>query len=218
MDLLSYKVLDMAGQEVGEIALDPAVFGASVNEPLVHQAVVWQRNASRAGTHSTLTRAEMSGGGRKPWKQKGRGTARAGSNTSPVWVGGGVSHGPKPRSYATKMSKRMRRQALIAVLSEKVKEQKLVVFDNLTIKSGKTRDFVQVLSNVGLATAVAKQGVALVMPDKDSGVWRSSANLPKVVALEAGGANVYDLVKADYLVSTRAGIEALQQRLQQRSE
>lgn len=213
MEVVNYKVLNMAGEQVGQVDLDPAVFGAKVNKALVHQAVVWQRNLHRAGTHSTLTRAEMSGGGRKPWKQKGRGTARSGSNTSPVWVGGGVAHGPKPRSYATKLSKQMRTKALVSVLSDKVKQQSLVVLDALEIESGKTKDFVKVLSNLGLAENASKQGIAVVMPDKEISVWRSSRNLPKVVALPVEGVNVYDLVKANFLVSTTAGIQALQERI-----
>ncbi len=213
MEVVSYKVLNMAGEQVGQIDLDPVIFGAEVNQALVHQAVVWQRNVRRAGTHSTLTRAEMSGGGRKPWKQKGRGTARSGSNTSPVWVGGGVAHGPKPRSYATKFSKQMRTKALVSVLSDKVKQGSLVVLDSLEVESGKTKDFVKVLSNLGLGADAAKQGVAIVMPEKNSSVWRSSGNLKKVVALPVQGVNVYDLVKAGFLVSTTAGIEALQDRI-----
>ena len=120
MEALKYDIHNMEGKVVDSADLDVDVFGAKVNLDLVHQTIVWQLAKRRAGTHCSKSRAEVSGGGRKPWKQKGRGTARSGSNTSPVWVGGGVAHGPKPRDYETRLSKRTRRQALASVLTDKV--------------------------------------------------------------------------------------------------
>lgn len=212
MEAVNYKVLNMEGKEVGSMELDPEIFQTKVDQKLVQQTVVWQLNCRRAGTHSAKTRAEVSGGGRKPWPQKGRGTARSGSNTSPVWVGGGVAHGPKPRDYSTRVSKRTRRQALLSVLTEKVNQKQLVILDDLQIESGKTKQMQQVLKNIGIA-AGERKGIAIIMPDKQEAVWRSSRNIPRTVTLPVAGVNVYDLMKAKYLISTKQGITALQIRL-----
>lgn len=206
---LQYKVLNMEGKEVGSVDLDPAVFGGKIDKHIVHAAVRWQRAKARAGTHSTLTRAEVSGGGKKPWKQKGTGRARAGSNTSPVWVGGGVTFGPKPRSYEFRFPKQNRKQALISVLSEKVKSGNLVILDKLSSTDGKTKGMAGVLSKLGLKDTK----VTLVMPTKDASVWRASSNIKKVHTLPVSGVNVYDLVNGKVLLCTKDGIAALQKRI-----
>ncbi len=210
---MNYKVLNMQGKEVGTVDLDPAVFGGEVNETLVHDTVVWQLAKRRSGSHSALTKAEVSGGGKKPWKQKGTGRARAGSNTSPIWVGGGVSHGPKPRSYESRLPKRTRRAALISVLSDKVKNNDLMIVEDLSVQ-GKTKEMAQVIKSLGLQDA---KGVALVLPDaaseKFGSVARASKNLKGVLSLGVEGLNVYDLLKHKVLLTTKAGVEAIQARV-----
>lgn len=216
VEQISYPVVNSTGKQVGEVALDTRVFGVTPREDVVHAAIVWQRNAARAGTHSTLRKGVMRGGGRKPWRQKGTGRARAGSNTSPLWVGGAVAHGPKPRDYTTRVSKRTRRQALASVLSEKVKNKQLIVLDTLNVASGKTRDMVSLLKVLGLgqhsatlifstpATA-GKSASAECTP-----TWRSCRNLEQVLPLNVSGVNVYDVLRQSYLVVTQEGVPLLE--------
>lgn len=209
-DKVSYDVVDAKGKKVDSIDLNPSVFGIATNNRLVHGVVVWQLAKRRAGTHSALTRGAMKGGGKKPWKQKGSGRARAGTSTSPVWVGGGVAHGPQPRSYETRLSKRSRRQALASVLSEKVRNKKLVILDELSIPSGKTKDAASILSSIG-----ATKGATIVLDAGDAAatVKRASQNIPKTEAIPAPGVNVYDVLRHQYLVCTKEGIAALEQRI-----
>lgn len=209
MEAVKYRVLDMQGQEVGSIDLDAEVFGAEILASVVHETVRWQRAKARAGTHATLTKGMMKGGNRKPWKQKHTGRARSGSNTSPLWVGGAKAHGPQPRSYEFRLSRRARRQALVSVLSDKVKRSKLIVLDDLKIVQGKTKEMAAVLKSLGLTNKRA----ALVLPGKEPAVWRSAGNLPNVFALPVSGVNVYDLLRHPYLVSTQAGVRAIEQRV-----
>ena len=205
---LNCKVLSLDGKEVGSLALSPSVFGAPIRQGIVHATVRWQRACARAGTHSTLDKGEMEGGNRKPWRQKGTGRARSGSNTSPVWVGGAVAHGPHPRDYSFRLNKRFRREALAAVLSDKVKNGKLVVLENLSTK-GTTKEMKGILGKIG----VAQTKTLIVLPERDDMVWRSSSNLTGVSTQAVAGVNVYDLLNAEYLVSTKDGIAALQARL-----
>lgn len=211
MSGVNYKVLSSDGKEIGSIDLDPKVFDAEVLEYMVHDAVVWQRNKKRAGTHSALTKAEVSGGGKKPWKQKGTGNARAGSNTSPLWVGGGVTHGPKPRDYTTRLSKRARRQALCSVLTFKARNEGLKIIDSLTVKSGKTRDMAKVFKNLG----VAGESITLIQSDNENGtnIEKVSRNIVGVKPIKVSGINVYDLLKHKYLIATKDDILALQGRI-----
>lgn len=209
MEALRWKVLDMQGKEVGSIDLDPEVFSAPLKKSLVHETVRWQLNKRRSGTHQALTRSMMKGGGKKPWKQKGTGRARAGSGISPLWVGGASIHGPLPRSYEHRLAKRTRRQALAAVLSSKAKEKQLFVLDKLSISSGKTKDFAKVLKNIG----VAGQKLAIVIDKADENLSRSSRNLEHVLLADVGGINVYDLMRHKVLVSTKDGIMGLQARV-----
>lgn len=227
MSALKQTVIDIHGKDVGSINLDPAIFGAEIDPSLVHTTVVWQRNKKRAGTHSSLTKAEVSGGGKKPWKQKGTGQARAGSNTSPLWVGGGVSHGPKPRDYTTRVSKRTRRQALCSVLSDKVKNGNLKVLESLELGSGKTKDAVKVLKGlkvegVKIAILVAKASEEKASKSKKAtkekvsacvSICRAVRNIPGVTLLSVDAVNVYDLLAHKVLLGTKDSITELQERL-----
>ncbi len=239
MKSLTYKVLDSKGAEVGTIELDPAIFGAPILEDLVHQTVRWQRAKMRAGTHSTLTKGVMKGGNRKPRKQKGSGRARCGSNTSPLWVGGAVAHGPHPRSYEFRLSKRVRKQALASVLSDKVRTSRLIVLDQISNPSGKTKDFAKLLKDVGVtdsrvalvldapggaeaasekATAKksSKKGAAVADTNSvmRSAVSRSARNIDGLIAFPVGGTNVYDLARTKFLVCSKAGVKELEKRAQ----
>ena len=216
MEAIKYKVLDSSGKEAGTIDLDPEVFGAPVNEYITHDAVCWQLKKKRAGTHSVLTKGEMRGGNKKPWRQKGTGRARAGSNTSPVWVGGGIAHGPKPHDYVTRVSKRARRQAMLSVLSDKVNLQRLVVLNSLQVDSGKTRDMKAIFKNIGV-----KGNAALVFTGNNKAMQQSkeflaTRNLAGVEAMPVEGLNPFDLMRLNYLVLTVDGISALQGMLKAR--
>lgn len=205
---VNYKVLDMTGAEVGEVSLEPSVFAGDVNESLVHQVVTWQRNKKRQGTHATLNRAKIQATNKKPYKQKGTGRARRGSDVSPLLVGGAVIFGPQPRSYETRLNKSMKKQALVSVLSEKVAASKLVVLDNI-ISDGKTKSFAAAMKKLG----ITKGGAVVVHSAKDLNVDRSTKNIQKVVSLPVEGVNIYDLVKHKYLVCSKSGVEALQKRV-----
>jgi len=204
----------MEGKEVGAIDLDPEVFDAGEHVSLVHETVRWQRNRARRGTHCCLTKSEVSGGGKKPWRQKGTGRARCGSNTSPLWVGGGVIHGPKPRSYDFRLSKGERRNALAAVLSEKRREGRLLVLDELKIESGKTRDLLKALEKLGLGS----NSVTIVTEEDSSvadrgSIWRLSGNMKNVSAIAVAGVNVYGLLRHQYVLGTKEAIARLQERV-----
>ena len=209
MSSLSYKVINTKGKEVGKIDLDADVFGGEINATLVHTVVKWQLNKRRQGTHSTLNKTKMVVSGKKPWKQKGTGRARAGGADSPLWVGGAVAFGPQPRSYETRLNKTARRKALVSVLSEKVQGSQLVVLDSLTVESGKTKEFAGILKTIGAGASSS----VVVLSAKEINVARTSRNIPKVVALPVEGVNVYDLLKHKFLICTRDGIEALQGRV-----
>jgi large subunit ribosomal protein L4 len=206
---LKVKVLSMKGSEVGDVELDAEVFGVKVQADLVHQVVRWQRAKARSGTHATLTKGMMKGGNRKPFKQKGSGRARAGSNTSPLWVGGGKSHGPQPRDYEFRLSKRTRRQALASVLTDKVNKSTLVILDELSLSKGRTKEMVKVLK----ALKIEGKKLAIVLPGKEDLVWRGAGNLKNVITLPVQGMNVYDLLKHQYLVSTKEGVQAIEKRV-----
>ena len=209
MAAVNYKVVNIKGAEVGSVELDDSVFGVKIQADLVHQTVRWQRAKARSGTHATLTKGMMKGGNRKPFKQKGSGRARAGSNTSPLWVGGGVSHGPQPRDYEFRLSKRSRKQALASVLTDKVQKSTLIILDELTLKEGKTKELLAILKNLG----VDAKKLSIVLPIREEKVWRGSGNLKSVIALPVSGVNVYDLLKRPFLLSTKEGVRALEKRM-----
>lgn len=213
MSTIKYKVLNQEGQEAGSIELDSDVFGAPIKAALVHETVRWQRAKRRAGTHSTLGRSDMKGGGKKPWRQKGTGRARAGSNVSPLWVGGAQSHGPKPRSYEFRLPKRVRLEALKSVLAAKVKSHKLIILEDLQIPEGKTKAMSGVLEAIG----VGSDRAVFVCHERNEMVWRAGQNIAKLNLLLVDGMNVYDLMRNKTLISTRSGIAAIQERIRGKS-
>jgi len=203
--MVSVPVLDRAGNRVGERELAPEIFEARVNVPLMHQVVVAGLAALRSGTHSTKTRAEVSGGGRKPWRQKGTGRARHGSIRSPLWTGGGIAHGPKPRSHEMRVNKKMKRGALRSALTDAVGSGKLVVVDDLPFEEPKTRDAVRVLEALELDGRLL-----VVLPGPNDVVERSFRNLPNVRVAYAGGVSTYEVVAADRVLFTTAALDVLQ--------
>jgi len=192
-------VYNMQGQVVGELELSYQVFGGPVNEAVLHSAVVMQLASRRQGTASTKTRAEVRGGGRKPWRQKGTGRARVGSIRSPVWRTGGVTFGPKHRKYGNNMPKKVRRLALRSALSAKQAEGNLVVVDDLSLPEIKTKEMVKVLDALNAAPK------ALVVT-ADEKVHKSARNIPGVLPMEARGLNVYDLLNHDKLVISKEAV------------
>jgi len=199
--MASVTVKTPAGADAGTLELDESTFGIEPNVPVMHQVVTAQLAARRAGTQSTKTRAEVRGGGAKPWKQKGTGRARQGSIRSPQWVGGGVALGPKPRSYAQKTPKKMIKLALRSALSDRASEGKVVVVDEWGFDAPSTKGAVAALSALGL------EGRILVVLSRDDVVaWKSFRNLQNVHLLEAGHLNTYDVLVNDYVVFTRSNV------------
>lgn len=197
------------GKELGEREVSESIFGVAAIKSILHQVVRWQRAKKRAGTHSTLTRAQASGGGRKPWKQKGTGRARAGSNTSPLWVGGGIAHGPKPRSYEFDLNKKQRTMALCGAISARVKEGACKGIDSFALSEIKTKQAVQVLNNIGIAKG---EKVVVVSAPEDSFLDLSLRNIEGVSNLAVEGLNVYDILNAKYLVLTEKALAGVEQR------
>ena len=200
-------VYNASGKKVSSFELPEAVFGADVKEHLLYAAVRFQRAKARAGTHKAKERAEVRGGGRKPWRQKGTGRARQGSIRSPQWRGGGVVFGPRVRSHAHKMNKRVRRQALISALSRRCAEKRIVVLDDLAFPEKKTR---QVL---GLMKAFDLNDMLLVLDQRDDNVEVSARNLQAVTVLPTAGVNVYDILRRENLVLTQSAVSSLVDRL-----
>ena len=195
------KVVDMAGKEVGQITLSDKVFGASVNAAVLHTAVRAYLLNQRQGTQSTLTRTEVSGGGRKPWKQKGTGHARQGSTRAPQWTHGGVALGPKPRSYRVNLSKAIKRTALFSALSSKVEANTMVVVDNITATEYKTKAMVAMLGAIGAA-----RKTLIVLPEVNDYVIKSCANIEGVKTTQWNTINVYDILNCDtFVVAKDAG-------------
>jgi len=191
-------VVSPAGAKTGSADLDDAMFGIEPNIPVMHQVVTAQLAARRAGTQSTLTRAEVRGGGAKPWKQKGTGRARAGSSNMPHWRGGGVAHGPKPRDYSQRTPKKMKRLALRSALSDRASEGKVLVVDSWAFEAPRTRDAVAALSAIGA------EGKVLVVLDRDDhAAWKSFRNLGTVHALSSSELNTYDVLVCDVVVFTK---------------
>ena len=203
--MANVSVYNMEGKEVGSIELNDAVFGVEVNEHLVHMAVVTQLANKRQGTQSAKTRSEVSGGGKKPWRQKGTGHARQGSTRAPQWTGGGTVFAPKPRDYSFKMNKKEKRIALFSALSSKVAENKIIVVDEFKLDEIKTKKFVEVMNNL-------KANKALVVVEEDNkNVVLSGRNAPTVKVEANNEINTYDVVKYDTLVVTKAAVEKIQE-------
>ena len=203
--MANVSVYNMEGNEVGSMELNDAVFGVEVNEHLVHMAVVQQLANDRQGTQKAKTRSEVSGGGRKPWRQKGTGHARQGSTRAPQWTGGGVVFAPVPRDYSFKINKKEKRAALKSALTSRVEAQKFVVLDELKLDAIKTKDFVKVLNNLNVSKAL------VVMGDKDVVIEKSAANVPDVKTTQATLLNVYDILKYDTVITTKAAVEKIEE-------
>ena len=200
------KVVDMAGKEVGEIALSDVIFGADVNGAVLHAAVRTYLMNQRQGTQSTLTRTEVSGGGKKPWRQKGTGRARQGSTRAPQWTHGGIVFAPKPRDYSYTLNKKSRRLALKSVLSAKAAEQNIVVIDSIKMEAPKTKEFAAFLSAVGA------EGKALVVTaEACENVVKSGRNIPGCEVTFANLINVYDVVNATKLVVDQAALQKIEE-------
>jgi len=199
---------NMEGKQVGEIELNDSVFGIEPNEAVVHEAVVMQLASLRRGTQSALTRGEVRGGGRKPWRQKGTGRARAGTIRSPLWRKGGIIFAPKPRDYSYSIPRKKRRLAMKSVLSAKVSGGDIIVLDELSFGQPKTKDMVKVLDNLN----VDKKAL-VVTADATGFVQESARNIPGVKPLVAEGINVYDLLNHDKLIITKAAIAKVEEVL-----
>ncbi|NLI12145.1 50S ribosomal protein L4 [Pelotomaculum propionicicum] len=188
------------GEQVGEVTLKEEIFGVEVHEPVLHDAVIMQLAGRRLGTHDTKTRSEVSGGGRKPWRQKGTGRARHGTIRSPIWRGGGIVFGPHPRKYGYNLPRKVRRLALKSALSSKVNTGDILVLDELKLEQPKTSDMAKILNNLKVGDAL------LVTADKDETVEKSARNIPNIKPLTAEGLNVYDILSYDKLVITKDAV------------
>ena len=200
------KVVNMAGKEVGTIELSEKVFGRKVNEAVLHTAVRAYLMNQRQGTQSTLTRSEVSGGGRKPWKQKGTGHARQGSTRSPQWTHGGIALGPKPRSYRIELSKSIKRAALFSALSSKVAGGEMIVVDNITATEYKTKNMLGMLSAVGAA-----RKTLVVLPEVNNFVIKSCANIEGVKTTQWNTINVYDILNCDTLIVAQDAVAKIEE-------
>ena len=204
--MANVSVYNMEGKEVGTMELSDAIFGVEINEHLVHMAVVQQLANNRQGTQKAKTRSEVSGGGRKPWRQKGTGHARQGSTRSPQWTGGGVVFAPVPRDYSFKMNRKEKRTALKSVLTDKVANNKLIVLDKLSFDEIKTKNFVKVLDNLKI------EGKALVvLNENDKNVVMSAKNVPTAKTALTSTINVYDILNAKTLVLTQDAVKTIEE-------
>ncbi|HRR41261.1 MAG TPA: 50S ribosomal protein L4 [Syntrophales bacterium] len=201
---MKIDVVDINGKKIKEIQLPASIFEAPINVDLMHQAYVRQLANARLGTHETKTRGEVSGGGRKPWRQKGTGRARAGSIRSPLWRGGGIIFGPRPRDYSFKLPKKVRKAALCSALSMKVREDRLLILRDFPLEQVKTKAFKTVLDRLGL-------GSALFVLDKENPILeKSSRNLKEVKMMKTEGINVYDILKYDALVLMEPSVKKIE--------
>ena len=203
--MANVSVYNMEGKEVGTMELNDAVFGVEINDHLVHLAVVRQLANNRQGTQKAKTRSEVSGGGRKPWRQKGTGHARQGSTRAPQWTCGGVVFAPTPRDYSQKMNKKERRAALKSVLTSRVQENKLIVLEDLKLDEVKTKAMQNVLNNLNVSKAM------VVLADNDQNVVLSTRNIPDVITALPSTINVYDVLKYNTLILTKASAAAIEE-------
>ncbi|MEC0497055.1 50S ribosomal protein L4 [Bacillus glycinifermentans] len=196
------------GSTAGDIELNDSVFGIEPNESVVFDAIIMQRASLRQGTHKVKNRSEVSGGGRKPWRQKGTGRARQGSIRSPQWRGGGIVFGPTPRSYSYKLPKKVRRSAIKSALSSKVQDNNLIVLEDLTLDAVKTKEMAAILKGLSI-----EKKALVVTADANETVALSARNLPGVTVVEANGINVLDVVGHEKLVMTKAAVEKVEEVL-----
>lgn len=207
--MLQIEVLSQEKNKVGTVKLNESVFKAEIKKHLLHEVVVMQQANRRSGTASTKNRAKVRGGGAKPWRQKGTGRARAGTNRSPLWVGGGTVFGPAPRSYKYSIPKKIRQAALRSALSIKLKDKKLIVLDKLELKEVKTKEMVSILKSI------ANLEKSLIVVDEVSNNLRRSArNIPSVKVISHKGLNVYDLLFYDLLILTKDGLAKVEEGLE----
>ncbi|MGQ9598208.1 MAG: 50S ribosomal protein L4 [Anaerolineae bacterium] len=198
-------VYNVQGEQVSEAELQDFIFAAPINQALMHQALLRQLANARVGTHKTKTRGEVSGGGRKPWRQKGTGRARQGSIRAPHWRGGGIVFGPTPRSYGQKMPRKMRRQALRSALSVKASGSQLVLLDDLSMSEPRTKEIKAMLTNLGISSSAL-----ILLPQRDEVILRSVRNLPGVRTLVAQYLNVRDLLQYEYIVMPLASARVIE--------
>jgi large subunit ribosomal protein L4 len=200
-------VFNTKGSQVGEIALNDNIFAVKVNKALLHEAVVMQLASRRQGTSSVKNRSAVRGGGRKPWKQKGTGQARAGSRRSPLWNGGGIIFGPSPRDYDYNLPKKARRQALKSALSAKVEAGEIIVVDGFNFSEPKTKAMIGILNDLKVSKAL------IVTMDTDNNLYKSARNIPGVVAMVTEGINVFDILAHDHLVITKDAVGKVEEAL-----
>ena len=203
--MANVSVFNMEGKEVGTLELNDAVFGVEVNEHLVHMAVVAQLANKRQGTQKAKTRSEVSGGGRKPWRQKGTGHARQGSTRAPQWKGGGVVFAPVPRDYTIRLNKKEKRLALKSALTSRVQENKLIVLDEMKFDAIKTKNFQNVMNNLNVKKAL------VVLGDKNENAVLSARNIPTVKTAYVNTINVYDILKYNTVVADKAAVAAIEE-------
>ena len=199
-------VFDMTGKSVGEMTLSDAIFGIEPNTSVMHAAVVNYLANQRQGTQSTLTRSEVSGGGRKPWGQKGTGRSRQGSTRAPQWTHGGIALGPKPRDYSYELPKKVKRLALKSAFSAKVADNNLIVVDNIAVEGYKTKAVAEMLSNLG-----ADKKALIVMPEVDAKLIKSAANIPGVKTALVNTINVYDILNCDKFIVAKSALEKIEE-------
>ena len=203
--MANVSVLNMEGKEVGSMELNDAVFGVEINEHLVHQTVVLQLANNRQGTQKAKTRSEVSGGGRKPWRQKGTGHARQGSIRAPQWTGGGVVFAPVPRDYSFKMNKKEKRAALKSVLTSKVQENKFIVLDELKLAEVKTKEMKKVLDNLKVNNAL------VIIGDDSENVALSARNIAGVQTASVNTINVFDMLKYNTIIATKSSVASIEE-------
>ena len=203
--MANVSVYNMDGKEVGTIELNDSIFGVEINEHLVHMAVLQQLANNRQGTQKAKTRSEVRGGGKKPWRQKGTGHARQGSTRAPQWTGGGVVFAPTPRDYSFKLNKKEKRAALKSALTSRVAENKIIVLDELKLDEIKTKKFVQVMKNLNVEKAL------VVLNEMDKNVIASAANIPTVKTAQTNELNVFDVLKYETVVVTKAAVATIEE-------
>ena len=205
---MELQVLNNQGKKTSTIKVDEAIFGLTPNKDAVHRSVLSEMANSRQGTHSTKSRGMVRGGGKKPWKQKGRGVARAGTNRSPIWRGGGTVFGPEPHKYEYNLPKKIKRLARRSVLSQKIKDEKLIVIDDFNVKKIKTKKICQLLQKLKIDGKVI-----FLTSDIDENLFLSLRNLPNLALLKAINASTYDLIDSDFILIDRKGLESLNEGL-----
>ena len=205
---MELQVLNNQGKKTSTIKVDEAIFGLTPNEDAVHRSVLSEMANSRQGTHSTKSRGMVRGGGKKPWKQKGRGVARAGTNRSPIWRGGGTVFGPEPHKYEYNLPKKIKRLARKSVLSQKIKDEKLIVIDDFNVKKIKTKKVCQLLKKLNIDGKVL-----FLSSDIDENLFLSLRNIPNIALLKAINASTYDLIDSDFILIDRKGLESLNEGL-----